>query len=430
MCGAGLGFFDGKLCFYPIHFPMKKITFIFLFLSFQVGAIDIGKRVSFVSDILDKSQGLLIYTPPSYDYNKSQSFPVLYVVDGDYNFHYLTGLIELWSNISTSIPEMVVVGISGGDTAAYRKMMKPPLRPELSQDEAAYDDSGRADVMLQVLKKEVMPFINKHYRTNDFDVLGGHSIGGLFVTYAAVHEPALFDRFIAVSPSLWWQDQIMKPHVENELENSPDKARQLYMTLANEQGMGVHGFVEMVQAKRRDDFKFQFKHFPDETHGSVGLSSYQWALFDIFKPVRLEERYFEDATAVSKHAERLTEAFGQSMPVPSGYLRNSCYAHCGDENARASLDTALSKYFPGDAVFFKMLVVEHLLSQNNLEQAAEWLKQAEQLAPEYVSVHHAWYRLHQQKKDKVQAEKAKAQLKALLSKQSIRQWQRNEMVLD
>lgn len=385
-------------------------------------AVSIGERVTVPSAVLDKPHELLIYTPPSYDYNKSQSFPVLYVVDGDYNFHYLTGLIELWSNISAFMPEMVVVGLSGGDTHSYRKSAKPPLEPKSGEG-----DAGHADVLLNAIKKEIMPFVDKNYKVNDFEILGGHSIGGLFVTYAAVHEPQMFDRFIAVSPSLWWQNELMKDHVAQLLVNSPELAVHLYMTLANEKGMGVHGFVEMLESQRRKSFDFKFKQFPDETHGSVGLASYQWALFDIFKASRLDERYFESAETVEGYASVLIDSLGRVMPIPSGYLRNSCYAWCGDEKQREEIDQALAKSFPADVAFFRVLVAEHLMSQNKLDEAVEWFNRAQKTAPEYVAVFHGLAQLYEKQGKKSLADEAKTKVKILLKTQRIRQWQRNEM---
>ena len=406
---------------------MKKIFVVCLLLGFVSAsmAVSIGERVSVPSKILGKPHELLIYTPPSYDYSQQQRFPVLYIVDGDYNFHYLTGLIELWSNISAFMPEMVVVGISGGDTASYRSLVKLPLNPASGDS-----DAGRAGMMLDAMKAEIMPHVNAHFRTNNFNVLGGHSIGGLFVTYAAIHQPALFDRFIAVSPSLWWQGGIMKDHVAGYLKDNPEVKSQLYITLANEQGMGVHGFIEMLQAQRRGDFKYQFKQFPDETHGSVGLASYQWAMFDIFKASRLSERYFESPAAVSDYAKSLTQAYGRVMPIPSGFLRNSCYAWCGDAKMRVEIDAALAADFPSDVAFFRVLVAEHLIGKADLKSAEKWLNQAQESSPDYVALHHAWYKLHKQTGDKKKAQKAKDKLTALLAKQNIRQWQRNELMAD
>ena len=101
------------------------------------------------------------------------------------------------------------------------------------------------------------------------------------------------------------------------LEKTQDINSNLYLTLANEKGMGVHGFVEMLQSKRRGEFDVQFKQFPDETHGSVGLASYQWALFDVFESTRLSERYFESADAVKTQSELLNKTLGSVMPIPS-----------------------------------------------------------------------------------------------------------------
>ena len=76
------------------------------------GAINIGERKMIASKVLQEERAFQVYLPASYFYSEKGSFPVIYIMDGDYNFHYETGLIELLSSISERIPEVIVVGIS------------------------------------------------------------------------------------------------------------------------------------------------------------------------------------------------------------------------------------------------------------------------------------------------------------------------------
>ena len=384
----------------------------------------LNQRLQVTSKILDRPHELLVYTPPSYDFDQDQHYPVMYLMDGEYNFNYVTGLIELWSNISAKHPEMIVVGISGYDSGYYRHLMSPPW-----DDKGQDSDVGAADDMIQAIIKEIKPAISEQFRTQDLSILSGHSMGGLFTTYAALSQPEAFDYFIAISPSLWWQQQRVTKVLSKQFDKTIPSVN-LYMSLANEQGMGVHGFLEMIQAEHREPLNLQFKHFPDESHGSIGLPTYEWALGDIFSAARLKDRYFESAKAVEEYAKKVKKAYGQSLPVNSAYLRNSCYAHCGgDMEQLTAIDQALEKHFPHDVAFFRVLVAKHLIKQDQFDRAETWLKLAEKSSPNYIELHNALYLLHKGQGQPKKAEQSLVKTHELLKSQQLRQWQINEMNL-
>ncbi len=384
----------------------------------------LNQRLQLPSEFLDRPHELLVYTPPSYDYDQDQRYPVLYLMDGEYNFNYVTGLIELWSNISSKHSEMIVVGISGYDSGYYRQLASPPW-----DDEGQPSDEGSADKMMKAIVEEIKPAINEQFRTHDLEILSGHSMGGLFTTYAAMTQPEAFDYFIAISPSLWWQQQRVTKVLSKQFDKTIPSVN-LYMSLANEQGMGVHGFLEMIQAERREPLNLQFKHFPDESHGSVGLPTYEWALNDIFATTQLKDRYFESAKAVEKYAKQVKKAYGQTLPVNSAYLRNTCYAHCGSEDdTLGKIDVALAKSFPHDVAFFRVLVAKHLIKQEKFEQAEKWLKKAVQASPDFIDVHHASYLLAKAQNDEKQAAQYLDKVRNLLKSQTLRQWHINELNL-
>lgn len=403
---------------------MFRLVFCFLIGLPTANADLLNQRLQVPSEVLDRPHELLVYTPPSYDYDQDQRYPVMYLMDGEYNFNYVTGLIELWSNISAKHPEMIVVGISGYDSAYFRYLMSPPW-----DDEGQPSDEGSADKMMQAMVEEIKPALSKQFRTNDLDILSGHSMGGLFTTYAALTQPEAFDYFIAISPSLWWQQQRMKKVMAERFKQEVPAVK-LYMSLANEQGMGVHGFLEMVQAERREPLNLQFKHFPDESHGSVGLSTYEWALGDIFAAAQLKDRYFESAKAVEEYAKQVNKAYGQTLPVNSAYLRNSCYAHCGGETKNLQdIDQALEKHFPNDLVFFRVLVAKQFIKQENYDQAQAWLDKAKSVAPNYIELHHAQYLIDKAHEYTNKAKQSLSTIRQLLKTQQLRQWQINEMNL-
>ena len=95
--------------------------------------------------------------------------------------------------------------------------------------------SGGADKFLQFIETELMPEVEKRYRTQPFRVLAGHSLGGLFAVHALSTRPGLFNAYVAVSPSLWWDGQSEVNRFEGFIakQKAPLKAV-LFFSVGNE----------------------------------------------------------------------------------------------------------------------------------------------------------------------------------------------------
>lgn len=402
---------------------MKKIyTIIILIqlcLTTNAQSITIGERISLESKIYHDRREVIIYKPPTYYANKNAKFPVLYMVDADYNFHYVSGMIELLSSVSNSIPEMIIVGISGKGTQTYRKNSKPP-----------YDvnDKGNADVTIEYIKKELMPYIDKNYKTNSYKILSGHSIGGLFVTYAMLHHAELFNGFIAISPSLWWENESLTTQAKKLFEKKPQLNTNFYISLADEQGMGVHGFLEMMQVYGPRSLNLNFKYFPNESHGSVGMPTYKWALNDIFEMFKVEDKYFKDATHVKEYHDQLKKTYKTSFHIGTGFLRNTLYNYAKDIATLLAIEKAMADYFPSQVDEYRNLVITRLISTEKLNKALAMLMRAKTNNPEYFETHANYAAYYLAKNNKKKAIKSNNKALSFAKQQQARQWQINEIL--
>lgn len=349
---------------------MRKILLLFTFLSavnFSFGQdIKIGVRDTLSSKILNQEREFTVYLPPSYHSMESQTYPVLYILDGDYNFRYVAGILELEGGISERIPEMILVAISGKGTETYRYNCRPNI--------AGAEEKGNAGEVANFMSQELIPYVNSTYKTNGFQVLSGHSIGGLFVMNTALNHPQLFDRYIAISPALYWGNHAINKIAKDKV-NADDFKTKVYTSLANEQGMGVASFLtvatssvwknEMViygiallaiilalflaiKSKRKRlallvaivgmaiasylwfvyyprDNNFKFKKFAHENHNSVGEPTYRWALEAIFETWGVEKQYFSSAEELKKHYNQVRYKYGVMFTIPSTVLGNTYY---------------------------------------------------------------------------------------------------------
>ncbi|NNE55790.1 MAG: alpha/beta hydrolase, partial [Flavobacteriales bacterium] len=167
--------------------------------------LSIGKSVTIYSEVLEENRSLNIYFPENYSEKVHQSYPVIYLLDGsiDEDFLHIAGLVQFgsfsWINI---VPESIVVGISNVDR---KRDFTYPSQNALDQQE--FPSSGKSEMFIDFIENELQPFVRSEYRTANSSTLIGQSLGGLLATEILFKRAELFDNYIIVSPSLWWDDE-------------------------------------------------------------------------------------------------------------------------------------------------------------------------------------------------------------------------------
>ncbi|MCW9018063.1 MAG: esterase family protein, partial [Kangiellaceae bacterium] len=141
-----------------------------------------GIRVSFDSNLLQEKRNLWIHLPANYHESKD-TYPVLYLLDGDRHFQHAVTAATLLAE-QERIPEMIVVGLPNNPGTRGR-------------------DLGRErEKFIQFIETEVFGYINKQYRTSGINTLFGHSMAGYFTSRTLATHPNLFEKYIAASPVL------------------------------------------------------------------------------------------------------------------------------------------------------------------------------------------------------------------------------------
>jgi hypothetical protein len=101
-------------------------------------------------------------------------------------------------------------------------------------------------------------------------VLAGASFGGVFVMYALMSDPQLFNSYLALSPSMWWDYRVMLKRMEEFLQKNPDLQNYLYIAVANEgSGMGVGALATLLKRNSPKKLVWKFDEYPEEIHGTV-----------------------------------------------------------------------------------------------------------------------------------------------------------------
>ncbi|MEE3999440.1 alpha/beta hydrolase-fold protein [Tenacibaculum sp. FZY0031] len=244
------------------------------------GDFSIGKTVQIKSTILKENRTLNIYFPASYDIDKSKKYPVIYLLDGskDEDFIHIAGIVQFgsfpWINM---LPETIVVGIGNVDR---KRDFTYPSTLEIDQKE--FPSSGKSKEFIQFLQKELLPFIDANYRTTNNKTLIGQSLGGLLATEVLFKTPNLFNNYIIVSPSLWWDAEKLLTFVPAKYNTK----KHIYIAVGKEGPVMERTARELYDKllhKAADNSKIYFDFLEDKTHGDALHEAVYNAFGSIYK---------------------------------------------------------------------------------------------------------------------------------------------------
>jgi predicted alpha/beta superfamily hydrolase len=228
---------------------------------------------------IGRQYDLLISLPEDYA-TSGKPYPVLYVLDG---WHFpLMAFLQNNNVYSKRMPPVIMVNVSQGSSGNVMALRAQDFTPTKTSREAG---SGGAAAFLDFLEHEVIPFVDRTYRTIPTDRgLLGHSYGGLFAIYCMEERPALFQRIVAASPSMFWDDEVLVKAARTKLRNLPGSVR-LDLSVGD---AGDNTESDTALAKVLDDLKpqgldYRFTVYHGESHDSVRLASFPAGLYWVYR---------------------------------------------------------------------------------------------------------------------------------------------------
>lgn len=281
--------------------------------------LSLGERRELHSDVLGEQREIIVGVPAGYE-GGDETYPVVYLLDGPSHFHHTTGTARFLAR-NGRMPDVIVVAIANTDRT---RDMSPPVYSDAGP---ARSNAGGADNFLEFISAELMPFIDERYRTRPYAILIGHSLGGLFANHALVHRPDVFDAYISISPSLWWDEQRLVAQADSAFDRAGDLVGDFYMTMGNEGGAMLGGalkFAGILEAKAPEDFRWEFKLMEEESHGSVPHRSTYYGFEKIFDGWNLHDPVglyvAAGLEAVDRHFARASARFGYERTPSVGIL--------------------------------------------------------------------------------------------------------------
>ena len=248
-----------------------------------------GNPFIIYSEILKEDREIHMYVPSDYD-ESNKKYPVLYVLDGESEFHQITGIVEELSG-GGRIQEMIVVGIPNVSSRDHRIRDFGRAPNKLLEKFAPL--GLKADNFISFLEKELIVYINQNYRTNNFRILTGKSLSGNFTMDIMLRKPSLFEAYIASSPVIGSNDDLVFRKAKAEFVKEKKFNKFLYFSMANE-SLGnyeliqrpIPNFIKLLEENAPSDFNWSYKHFPEENHSTIGLITNYYGLVKLYESWR------------------------------------------------------------------------------------------------------------------------------------------------
>jgi len=409
---------------------MKQFVKLFTFLLFilstgilKANTIKIGERVNLESKTLNESRSFQVVLPENYHESKVNSYPVIYLLDGDYNLHGVSGMLDSLSNKGQLIPQVILVAIADKGTEKYRKYMTP------NGVKSPSGAQGKADEFLAYLTKEIKPYVEGKYRTAKNSIIVGHSMGGLFVLNALLESPNTFEHYVAISPSTWLGDGAIIKKATEKLGKNQHQPISLHLSLADETKMGQYGFINLLDTTSPKNIDWSFKHYPDENHNSVAVLALRNNLKQIFSGWHVNEKELEENNTdqTLNHYQQLLDKFSVKQSIPANVvhiLLRQFYRQQKGSEVPEFIRQA-SKRFPSSQ---QILITKHSAfagHYNSKEAGLEILKNQEQEFTHSIEFIKAIASAHEDLNNKKQAKTYYQKALDLAKQRQANQWVMN-----
>ena len=328
---------------------MRLIKFFCFFIIFPLlartqpapdGNITIGKVDSIWSSTLKEKRYFWVYTPPSYRnaIYLPKKYPVLYLLDGDAHFHSVTGLLQFLStgiNGNYVIPEMIVIAVPNTDRT--RDLTPTHTGRSFDGKPAPFlKTSGGMSNFFRFLKSELIPHVDSSYKTSTYRMLVGHSFGGNAVINALYSIPETFNGYIAIDPSLWYDNQLLLKKAKDYFSKVNLAGKALFVGQANTIQTGdstrnlhfesIVQFNSILQSFNKSGLRYRYKYYDEDDHGSAPLITEYDGLRFIFDEYKIDfSQLAENPSSLKERFKNISTRLGAEFLPPEEVINNLGY---------------------------------------------------------------------------------------------------------
>ena len=242
----------------------------------------IGETFTIASRVLGEVRRINVYAPPGYAASPDARLPVLYMPDGGMgeDFLHVAGLVQVSVGNGTMRPFLLV----GIENTERRRDMTGPTTVEA--DRRIAPRVGGSQAFRTFIRTELMPEVTARYRTTDETAIVGESLAGLFVVETFLLEPDLFDGYVAIDPSLWWNGERLVREAGDRLRARPATGTTLYLASSAEQGIAepTRRLAAVLERGAVPGLTWHHAPMPEEQHATIYHPAALRAFRTLFRP--------------------------------------------------------------------------------------------------------------------------------------------------
>lgn len=229
--------------------------------------LSIGETFTLDSKVMGETRRINVYLPAGYHERADAKVPVLYMPDGGIaeDFLHIAGLMQVSMANGTMRPFMLV----GIENTQRRRDMTGPT--DVASDRKIAPVVGGAATFRAFIRDELMPEIDRRYHTTGETAIVGESAAGLFIMETFVLSPDMFDAYIAIDPSLWWNDRALAKGFGDFLAANSGLQARLFIAHSSEPSIAdvVKTLPAKLEAAAPKGLRWHYLPLPEETHGTV-----------------------------------------------------------------------------------------------------------------------------------------------------------------
>jgi predicted alpha/beta superfamily hydrolase len=207
-----------------------------------------------------------VYLPPDYAQSENR-YPALFALDGGMqeDFPHVAGIIDV-SIRNEVIRPMLVVGIQ--NTERRRDLVGAT---SIEEERKIAPHAGGSDRFRQFLREELKPEIERRYRVLGDSAILGESFAGLFVLETLLQEPDLFEAYIAIDPSVWWNGGALVKSAPERFSQWKTTPKRLFVATADykETQEGVNALLAAIHDRNPVGLTATYEALPLEHHSTI-----------------------------------------------------------------------------------------------------------------------------------------------------------------
>ena len=229
-----------------------------------------------------RDNDLYIHLPSNYDQDKTKKYPVLYILDGQWDFKLMDSVLGglVYDKFA---PEAIMVGLTySGEHADYDKLRAMDYTPAAAPGSSGV---GGAANFLKFLKTEAIPFVEANYRADPARrLLQGSSYGGLFTLYALFSDPGLFSGYMAASPAVTFGDRYTFKQEAEFAKTHKELPVKLFLAVGGAEGLAapVQELMRILPTRAYKGLKLETRVVEGERHAGNKPETYNRGLRFLF----------------------------------------------------------------------------------------------------------------------------------------------------